>query len=255
MLKKMIKYDLMFGAKRYGSLLLLLCGTWLSGLLLSLIKNSYLNSIFIKMNIIVSVILFGAYAITGITLLHNALGGDEAYFNYTIPVKTSSLVLSKLVAVWLWGIAVIGSLFLVWISFDYMLFDSSLLNSLSDKMIKATVLICTAQFAIITCIVAFTVSLCNTPKMKSTNIGILLATVIAYGLTQAVGLIELGISLIIQHLSDADLVKAFFKSGLNSEQEFVFISKLSTVRGISGVIFMSLFFWLTVRTVEKKRSV
>ena len=60
MLGKLVKYDLLFGLKQYGVLFLLLCGTWLSGLAVSLIGNSYLNSAFLTMNVIISIVFIAA---------------------------------------------------------------------------------------------------------------------------------------------------------------------------------------------------
>ena len=83
MLGKLIKYDLLFGAKRYGALFMLLCGTWLSGLLVSMIGNTYLNGMFMWMNILMSIFFIGAYIITSLQFFYQSLSGEESYFNYT----------------------------------------------------------------------------------------------------------------------------------------------------------------------------
>lgn len=256
MLVKLVKYDLLFGLKRYGVLFLLLCGTWISGLVISLINNSYLNSAFLFINIIISVLFVGAYIINSLQLFYNALSGDESYLNYTIPVNTVSLVLSKLLAIWFWGAAMVGTLILTWVSFYHTLLakmgiEFQIKSEILDPVINMGI----AQFIMLSCLLAFSISIFNTPRLKVTNSGMAVVAIVSYVLTQAVGVIQVGLMALWQYIADPEVLKACFNDSFTPAQEMIFIDTMQNVMIVSSLLLIPLFFWLTVRTVAKRRSV
>lgn len=257
MLRKLVKYDLLFGLKRYGVLFLLLCGTWISGLVVSLINNSYLNSTFLFINIIISVLFVGAYIINSLQLFYNALSGDESYLNYTIPTNTVNLVLSKLLTIWAWGAAMAGALGLTWVSLYYTLldkmgFDFKIELEILGPIIKMGI----AQVITLSCLLAFSISIFNTPKLKITNSGMAVVAVVAYVLTQILGVFQVGLFILWEYIANPDLLQVFLSNELSSnEQEMMILDTMQNVMILSSLLLIPLFFWLTVRTVEKRRSI
>jgi len=256
MLSKLIKYDLLFGLKRYGVLFILLCGTWLSGLAISLVGNSILNGIFLALNIIVSILFLGAYIITSLQFFYKSLSGDESYFSYALPVKTVNLVVSKLAVIWMWGAAMAGALVLIWASlYHAMIAPMGLVQEFPPGFLEPLILCVVFQFIMESCLLAFAISIHNTPRLKSANAGIVIVAVAAYVMTQIAGILILAVTCLWLYLSSPDIFSAMFADALSPGQELLLIQSIRNAVVASSAVLSPLFLWLTVRTVEKRRSI
>jgi hypothetical protein len=185
------------------------------------------------------------------------LSGEESYFNYTIPVGTVSLIFSKLAAIWIWGAALTGALTLTWVSLHHTLLIKMGLDLIDmfDGMLGFLISVVIAQFILQSCLLAYSVSIFNTPKLKTTNSGIVLVAVVAYLLMQAVGVLMIGLFALVQYIADPEIFEAIIKNTLSPGQEASFIQTMQWVLVGAAVVLSPVFFGLTVRTVEKRRSI
>jgi len=253
----------MLKTMRYGVLFLLLGCVWLSGLAVSLIGNTYLSGFFLTVNVLVSLFFVAAYCFTSIQFFYNALASDESYFGYTIPVNTISLVFSKLAAVWMWGAAMAGALVITWFTLYHTLmaqlgmvgFVPPEARDVFLQVLNITFWIVVAQFVMLSCLLAFSISVFNTPKLKTMNAGVLLIAVAAYLLSQVVGTIQVVLLYLWQFLTDPDIFSAIWHDDLQPGQEMGFLNNTSLIVVSSSLVFALLFFWLSVRTAGKHRSI
>ena len=256
MLGKLIKYDLLFGMKRYFVIFLLIAGTWITGLIVSCINIDTLSSMYIAMNLLLTVLLFGAYFITSLQFFYNSLSSGESYFNYTIPVKPFSLVISKLLVIWMWGAVLTGAIILTWLSlFKTMLTPMGVAFEMPREYTSMLVIMAVTQVIMQSCLLAFAISILNVPRMKTSGSGIVLVAIIAYAMTQVVGFIQLGIYALVQFIREPEVLKGMFSDSLIPSQEIELLKTMQYSIGISSMVFAVIFVALTVRTIEKRRSV
>ena len=258
MLNRLLKYDMLFGLKRYGILFVLLGGIWLSSLAVSLIGNTFLNGVLLTMDLLMSALFLGAWILTSIQFIYNALSGNESIFSYTIPVKTVSLVFSKLAAIWIWGTATAGALTLIWVSLYHALMVPMGMIFPAEEMagtLGALICMGIAQYVMLSCLLAFSIGIFNTPMLKAVNAGGLLVAVVAYALSQIVGILQTGALALWLFVADPGLLNALVNDSLAPGQETTLVNGMSAVIVGSSIVLALLFFLVTVRIVEKHRSI
>lgn len=257
MLNKLMKYDMLFGLKRYGMLFLLLGCTWLTGLVVKLIGNDYLNMFFLGINVLVSIVFYAAYIITSIQFFYRALSSEESYLNYTIPVSPLSLIFSKMATVLIWGAATGGALVLTWVMYFKMFAIE--LPALPDGFMDMMIWITVATSVLSLCLLAFAVAIFNTPLLKSFRAGMILVAVAAYLLSQVVGVIQVVVMGVCMYIGEKDLFRMLFSNQLTSGEEMALMDSLMDYMTwplvVTSIVFSLLFFWLTVRMVGKRRSI
>lgn len=185
MLGKLIKYDLMFGSKKYllmGALLLALLVTML---VVSLIGNEVLIVLTIVLAAIASIAYLVMYLVISVQHLYQQLVKRESYLSYTLPVTTNQLLLSKLLTITIWGAALTVAIIVFWFTaVDRMLvwqLNTSLYQEIAAILPDAqltgqfifSILLQTLSGMIYSMgMLAFSISLVNIPWLKVKGMGV-----------------------------------------------------------------------------------
>jgi len=78
------------------------------------------------------------------------------------------------------------------------------------------------------CLLAFAISIHNTPRLRSANAGIVIVAVAAYVMTQIAGILILVVACLWLYLSSPDIFSAMFAGALSPGQEFLLSSPYAT---------------------------
>jgi len=82
-----------------------------------------------------------------------------------------------------------------------------------------------------------------------------IVAVAAYVMTQIAGILILAVTCLWLYLSSPDIFSAMFADALSPGQELLLIQSIRNAVVASSAVLSPLFLWLTVRTVEKRRSI
>lgn len=189
MLIKLYKYDMKAGFGRILLIVEISLLMLLANFITSLFGSEVLNTVVFGLTAIFAFGSFAGYIVLAVQFMHNSLSGSVSYFNYTLPVGLPSMLFSKLLSVWTWGIIAVASAMGLFFASAEML-GMNILPSVDPYVFGSLLLTIVLQYMAMSVVFLFTVVLSNTGGIKRTNIGPLIQCVITYFVMQAVGVLE-----------------------------------------------------------------
>jgi hypothetical protein len=208
-----------------------------------------------------------AYIVISILHFYSQMVSKGSYLSYTLPVSTNKLLMSKVIAVFFWGIFTAAMLFALW----YFALDRLLLGSVGTSLkdlfngidglsegfgfnlISFTVVGTVATYVYTVPMLAFCMSLINTPALKNRNFGVAAAVIGYLVMSQVIGFIQLGIWGLYFLITDRGLIDAIFSDDLSRFGEIY--TTLQNVLAVTSVVFAVVFYGLALRIYKKHRSV
>jgi hypothetical protein len=264
MLGKMMKYDLMFGARIYafmaaltGALILITVGT-------QAIDSQFIGGVSLFFAIIATVVYAVMFIVISIRHLSTQLCSNESYMNYCFPASTHSLVLSKLLCIFLWGIVSLLLLIFFWsVGIGGIMLAQS---EMTLREIWNTIVTETSRMGIRNignilstlswvglassimslCLLGFCVTLCNIPFLKERGIGIVTGVVGFFVLQYAINNIINSIATVIFNNMTLDIFDYGFVTELRTPVIYISLAYMVAAVGL---------YFLTVYTVDKHRFI
>ncbi|MCL1819858.1 MAG: hypothetical protein FWG36_04290 [Oscillospiraceae bacterium] len=191
MLGKLMKYDIMFGARKYAFMAALTAALLIIAFAANSLNAELIAGFSIFFAIIATVVYSVMYLVISIQHLSTQLCSKESYLGYSLPVSAHSLVLSKLLCILIWGIVTtvltiffwtvgIGgiamadsgySLGQMWQEITSAMQQSGIGDSSLRSMLWMLLSIGISSSVMFVCLLGFCVSLTNVPFLKERGIG------------------------------------------------------------------------------------
>jgi hypothetical protein len=114
MLGKMMKYDLMFGAGKYAFMAALTAALLIAAVAASTLDNMLIMGLSIFFGIVATVVYAVMYLVISIRHLATQLCSNESYLGYSLPSSSHTLVLSKLLCIFIWGVVTLLLVVFFW---------------------------------------------------------------------------------------------------------------------------------------------
>lgn len=268
MLGKMIKYDLLFGFKKYMFMTALTAALLITALIARAFDNDFINGLFTGFAVIASVAFFVLFVVISVQHLYTQLCSRESYLSYTLPVSPHTLLLSKLITISLWFVYMSALLLLFWglAVFQMVLYESGMsFSSLIDiirqqfEMAGGTnftqIAVLFTAFILLSTIsnlpmISWCVSLANVPALKERGLGVAAGIVSYIALNSSVGFIPIAIFALKEKISGHSFVSTeLFSDGMVLVSDFLWIYILFSIAATAG------FYALTIITMKKQRSI
>ena len=268
MLGKLIKYDIRFGAKKYAFMAALTAAALIVAVISLALKSELVSVLFIVLAVVATIAYAVMYIVVSVQHLYKQLCRRESYLNYSLPVSPHSLILSKIITILFWGIVTAAVVVLFWlVAVDRMVLAQKGMSlrlvwdtavqfvrtdggfELSPLMAKALIM-GIIQSIMTVCMAAFCVSLANVPYLKERNWGVATGVVGFIVMYNVIGLIPMFIWWLIEKAGGGTDVYNVAGARINE-----MMTGLTWVSGITYVVFAIVFYFLTVRMVDKHRFI
>jgi len=265
MLGKMMKYDLMFGAKKYAFMAALTAALLLIAVATSRLESQLIMGLAIFFAVIATIIYSVMYVVISVRHLSTQLCSNESYLNYNLPASPHTLVLSKLICIFLWGIVTLLLITFFWavgIGGIALANSEMSLREAWGEMVNAmrmigmndndvrSIISMISWTGLTTSLMSlsllgFCVSLCNVPFLKERGIGVVTGVVgffaIQFGISYAIG--EIGTFIANRFFDTAALDISY---AIRASTTYLSIAYMVAAIG---------FYFLTVYTVDKHRFI
>lgn len=269
MLGKMIKYDIMFGAKKYGIMAALSAALIVVAVAAASLNSEMVLGISLFLAVVATVVYVVMYIVISVRHLSTQLCSNESYLGYSLPASAHTLVLSKLISILIWGVVTIALIIFFWVvgiggialaqseitlkelwegiisGFKQLGMNENGISS----MLSMVTWICITASLMSVCLLGFSVAVCNIPFLKERGIGTVTGVVgyfvLYYGISYALS--KIGNLFNINDIS-YDFMDSLsgFDTAIRSFGVFYSIAFLVVAVG---------FYFLTVYTVDKHRFI
>ena len=191
MLGKMIKYDIMFGARKYAVMAALTGALLIVAAAAARLDSMLVTGIAMFLAVIATTIYSIMYIVISVRHLHSQLCSNESYLGYSLPASPHTLVASKLICILIWGVVTAALITFFWavgiggIALansgvtlgDFWRDMSNMLRSIgaTDAEIRSALFLLLGtgiSISVLTVVLlGFSVSLCNVPFLKERGLG------------------------------------------------------------------------------------
>lgn len=267
MLGKLIKYDLMFGAKKYAIMAALTAAFLAVAAIGATLESELVFGLAIFLAVIATVVYAVMYIVISIRHLSSQLCSTESYLGYSLPTSTHTLVLSKLISIFIWGVVTTAIIVFFWVVGigGVALAQSEIsLGDLWNEMVRSmqmagigeggmssivSLLIwmgITASLMSIS-LLGLSVAVCNIPFLKERGIGTVTGVVGYFVLIFAI------------NFAFGKIGEIFIENGAELNQLLQnfspYVDSITIFYSIASVIVAVGVYFLTVYTVEKHRFI
>lgn len=265
MLVKLIKYDLMFGAKKFAFMAALSAALIVLTVAGGTLENELLFGLGMFLAVIATITYGVLYVVTSIRHLSSQLCSKESYLGYSLPVSSHTLVLSKFISIIIWGIVTIALVIFFWVVgiggimlaqtdvtlkeiWDIMITSMQEIGlSLSniDSMFSMLLWMGITSSLMSVSLLGFSVVLCNVPFLKERGIGTVSGVVSFLGLSTLISYALGKIGNSFDTSSISNFSGTFDTAARN----------LSLFYSIAFIALAIVFYFLTVYVVDKHKFI
>lgn len=268
MLGKLIKYDVRFGAKKYAFMAAMTAALLIVAVIAYAVNIQVVSGLFIFLAVIATIAYAIMYLVVSVQHLYRQLCSRESYLTYSLPVSPHSLIQSKLIAIVFWGVVTSVVVILFWlVAVNGMILSreglslGSIWDTATNYMrgeagielspfVAQVLVMGVLQFGMNVCLMAFSVSLANVPFLKERNWGVAAGVTGFIVLTNIAGLTPVFIWWLIEKIGGSDIFAITSGPQVNT-----MMSGLTWISAASYIVFAAVFYFLTVRMVDKHRFI
>ena len=259
---KLISYDITVGAKKYFMMTALLFALFIGAIMTSAAGIGIISGFFIMMAVLGSVAYSIVYVIISIMHFHSQLIGKQSYLSHTLPVSAAPLVISKFIAIFIWGFFTAATLFIFWSLFITVIDPGNgeniraFIGQINDAMYvyygidnftRLMIWVFLSNYLFMAALMGVFISLINVPFFKNRNIGVAVAVIGIIAGSQLIGVFQLLLWLFVN--IDG------FAAVLNDDITGSALLNLFDITIITNITAALPLFALTVYIINKHRSV
>lgn len=267
MLGKLIKYDLMFGAKKYAIIAALTAAFLVVAAVAASLESELVLGIAIFLAVIATIVYAVMYIVISVRHLSTQLCSAESYLSYSLPTSTHTLVLSKLISIFIWGAVTAAIIIFFWVvgiggvalaesemSLGDLWYEITRAMQMSgigeggtNSLVSMFIWMCVTSSLMSISLLGLCVAVCNIPFLKERGIGTVTGVVgyfvLIFAINYAFGKIG---EIFIENGAELDQLLRNFRPYVDSITIFYSIASVIVAVGV---------YFLTVYTVEKHRFI